>query len=75
MTTSGVCCGLAGNFGVEKGRYEVSVRIAEHDLLPALRAHPDALLLANGFSCSLQATKLADRTAISLAELLPEQHT
>ena len=34
VTTVGGCCGLAGNFGVEKGHYEVSVKVAEHDLLP-----------------------------------------
>ena len=38
VTTVGGCCGLAGNFGVEQGHYDVSVKIAEHDLLPAVRA-------------------------------------
>ncbi|HYO39734.1 MAG TPA: FAD-binding and (Fe-S)-binding domain-containing protein [Nocardioidaceae bacterium] len=37
VTRVGGCCGLAGNFGVEKGHYEVSVAVAEHDLLPAVR--------------------------------------
>ena len=59
VTTVGGCCGLAGNFGVEKGHYEVSVRIAEHDLLPAARAHPDAIVLADGFSCRTQLAELA----------------
>ena len=36
VTAVGGCCGLAGNFGVEKGHYEVSVKVAEHDLLPAV---------------------------------------
>ena len=40
VTTVGGCCGLAGNFGVEKGHYDVSVKVAEHDLLPAVRARP-----------------------------------
>ena len=70
VTTVGGCCGLAGNFGVEKGHYEVSVKVAEHDLLPAVRAHPEALVLADGFSCRTQLAELADRPAISLAELL-----
>ena len=70
MTTLGGCCGLAGNFGVEKGHYEVSVKVAEHDLLPAVAARPDALVLADGFSCRTQLAQLADRTAITLAELL-----
>jgi FAD/FMN-containing dehydrogenase/Fe-S oxidoreductase len=70
VTTVGGCCGLAGNFGVEKGHYEVSVKVAEHDLLPAVAAHPDALVLADGFSCRTQLAQLADRRAITLAELL-----
>ena len=70
VTTVGGCCGLAGNFGVEKGHYEVSVRIAEHDLLPAARAHPDAIVLADGFSCRTQLAELDGRPAVTLAELL-----
>jgi len=72
VTTLGGCCGLAGNFGVEKGHYEVSVKVAEHDLLPAVAAHPDALVLADGFSCRTQLAQLADRKAITLAELLAQ---
>ena len=76
VTTVGGCCGLAGNFGVEQGHYEVSVQVAEHDLLPAVAAHPDAVVLADGFSCRTQLAELADRRAITLAELLsdPETH-
>lgn len=70
ITTVGGCCGLAGNFGVEKGHYDVSVKVAEHDLLPAVEAHPDAVVLADGFSCRTQLAELADRQAITLAELL-----
>ena len=70
VTTVGGCCGLAGNFGVEKGHYDVSVKVAEHDLLPAVAAHPDAVVLADGFSCRTQLAQLADRKAITLAELL-----
>ncbi len=70
VTTVGGCCGLAGNFGVEQGHYEVSVKVAEHDLLPAVRARPDAVVLADGFSCRTQLAELADRRAITLAELL-----
>jgi FAD/FMN-containing dehydrogenase/Fe-S oxidoreductase len=73
VTTVGGCCGLAGNFGVEKGHYEVSVKVAEHDLLPAVAAHPDALVLADGFSCRTQLVQLADREAITLAELLADR--
>jgi Fe-S oxidoreductase len=70
VTTVGGCCGLAGNFGVEAGHYDVSVRVAEHDLLPAVAAHPDAVVLADGFSCRTQLAELTDRRAITLAELL-----
>ena len=65
VTTVGGCCGLAGNFGVEQGHYEVSVKVAEHDLLPAVRARPDAIVLADGFSCRTQLAELADRQAIT----------
>ena len=70
VTTLGGCCGLAGNFGVEKGHYDVSVKVAEHDLLPAVEAHPDAVVLADGFSCRTQLAELAGKTGITLAELL-----
>jgi Fe-S oxidoreductase len=70
VTTVGGCCGLAGNFGVERGHYEVSVKVAEHDLLPAVAAHPDAVVLADGFSCRTQLAELAGRRSITLAELL-----
>lgn len=71
VTRVGGCCGLAGNFGVEVGHYETSVAVAEHDLLPAVRAAgPDALVLADGFSCRTQLDDLADRPALHLAELL-----
>jgi len=68
----GGCCGLAGNFGVEQGHYEVSVAIAEHQLLPAVRANPNAVVLADGFSCKTQLDDLAGVRARHLAELLLE---
>ncbi len=68
------CCGLAGNFGVEKGHYDVSVAIAEHQLLPAVRAAgPDAVVLADGFSCRTQLDDLADIQALHLAQLLADE--
>jgi Fe-S oxidoreductase len=71
VTRVGGCCGLAGNFGVEKGHYEVSVAVAEHDLLPAVRAAGErAVVLADGFSCRTQLADLADVPALHLAELL-----
>ncbi|MFI6824512.1 FAD-binding and (Fe-S)-binding domain-containing protein [Micromonospora sp. NPDC050187] len=70
VTTVAGCCGLAGNFGVERGHYEVSVRVAEQNLLPALDAHPDAVVLADGFSCRTQIADLRRRPSLHLAELL-----
>lgn len=71
LRTLGGCCGLAGNFGSVTGHYDVSVAVAEHDLLPAIEAAgPDAVILADGFSCRTQVADLADRTAVTLAELL-----
>ncbi|NMR20370.1 FAD-binding oxidoreductase [Cellulomonas fimi] len=65
------CCGLAGNFGMEKGHYDVSVAVAENALLPALRdAAPGDVFLADGFSCRTQAEQLAGVAGVSLAELL-----
>ncbi len=71
VTRVGGCCGLAGSFGVERGHYEVSVAVAEHALLPAVRAAPEgAVLLADGFSCRTQLADLTGRRAVHLAELL-----
>ena len=65
------CCGLAGNFGMERGHYETSVAVAEHALLPALRGMgEDAVYLADGFSCRTQADQLAGVRGLTLAELL-----
>ena len=68
------CCGLAGNFGMEAGHYDLSVAVASHSLLPSLAAQPDAVYLADGFSCRTQATQLAGRGGVHLATLLAGQH-
>ena len=80
VQTLGGCCGLAGNFGVEAGHYDVSVAVAENELLPALRAAgPGAIVLADGFSCRKQVSDLTLLQAMTLAELLaahrPAAHT
>lgn len=69
------CCGMAGNFGVEQGHYEVSVAIAEANLLPALRAPAaERVVLADGFSCRTQIDELAPGTQPRhLAELLAQR--
>ncbi|HMO11980.1 MAG TPA: (Fe-S)-binding protein, partial [Actinotalea sp.] len=71
VTALAGCCGMAGNFGMEAGHYDVSVAVAEHSLLPALRAAaPGTVLLADGFSCRTQAEDLAAVRGVHLAQLL-----
>ena len=69
------CCGLAGNFGMEAGHYDLSVAVASHSLLPSLSAQPDAVYLADGFSCRTQAAQLAGRGGVHLATLLAGRST
>jgi Fe-S oxidoreductase len=70
LTQVGSCCGLAGNFGMERGHYEVSTAVAGTELLPAVSSAPDAVVLADGFSCRTQLTDLAARPSVHLAEFL-----
>ncbi|NDK23955.1 FAD-binding oxidoreductase [Streptomyces sp. TR1341] len=68
------CCGMAGNFGMEQGHYDLSVAVAETSLLPALRRSDEATLyMADGFSCRTQAQDLAGRAGLHLAELLADR--
>ena len=65
------CCGLAGNWGMEKGHYDVSVAVFEHDLGPAVRSAPaGAVVLADGFSCRTQLADLAGTGSMHLAQIL-----
>jgi len=65
------CCGMAGAFGFEKEKYEVSKAIGELELLPAVRRAPtDWLIVADGFSCREQIAQESDRHAFHLAEVL-----
>ena len=66
------CCGLAGNFGFERGHYDVSAACAERGLWPAARdADPDTVVLADGFSCRTQlAAGHTGREGWHLAQLL-----
>ncbi|ELS57667.1 FAD-binding and (Fe-S)-binding domain-containing protein [Streptomyces viridochromogenes] len=66
------CCGLAGNFGFEKGHYDVSMACAEAGLLPAVRDADEAtLILADGFSCRTQVEQAGTgRRPLHLAEVL-----
>ncbi len=68
------CCGLAGNFGMERGHYEMSVAVAENALLPAIRTKSRASrVLADGFSCRTQIEQLAGQPSITLSQLLAER--
>jgi len=65
------CCGLAGSFGYETGHYDVSMKVGEHALLPAVRkAGKDMVVLADGFSCRTQIEHGSGRRALHLADVL-----
>jgi Fe-S oxidoreductase len=65
------CCGMAGAFGFEKDKYEVSMKVGERVLLPAVRAAAkDVLVMADGFSCREQIAQATDRRALHLADVL-----
>jgi FAD/FMN-containing dehydrogenase/Fe-S oxidoreductase len=69
----GGCCGLAGNFGVEKGHYDVSVAVANQQLMPAVTAADHGtVVLADGFSCRTQLSDLAGTRGRHLAELIAD---
>ncbi len=65
------CCGMAGPFGFEKEKFEVSKAIAEDGLLPAIRsAGPRTILVSDGFSCREQIHQLGHAQALHFAEVL-----
>jgi Fe-S oxidoreductase len=65
------CCGMAGPFGFEAHKFEVSKAIANDGLLPAVdSAGPTTILLADGFSCREQIQQLGHKQALHFAELL-----
>lgn len=68
------CCGMAGSFGYEKEHFELSMKIGELCLLPAVRnSPPESLIVANGFSCRQQILDGTKRPALHLAEALWQQ--
>jgi Fe-S oxidoreductase len=70
-TIESSCCGMAGAFGYEKDHYDVSMRMAGRNLLPAVRsAPPDALIVADGTSCRHQIEDGAGRAAVHVARVL-----
>ncbi len=65
------CCGMAGSFGYEKEKYDVSIRAGERSLLPAVRkAGLSTFILADGFSCKEQIEQETNRHALHLAEVI-----
>jgi Fe-S oxidoreductase len=64
------CCGMAGSFGYEAAHHEVSLRMAEASLLPAVRQAPDAIVVADGTSCRQQIAFGAGREAVHVARLM-----
>lgn len=69
---AGGCCGLAGSFGFEQGKHQISMQCAEVGFLPAIRgADPRALIVADGFSCRTQLEQSGlHRGALHTAEVL-----
>jgi hypothetical protein len=65
------CCGMAGSFGFESDKYDVSIQIGERKLLPAVRkASLSTMIVADGFSCREQIAQETNREALHLAEVL-----
>lgn len=65
------CCGMAGSFGYEAEHYDISLRMAQRRLLPAIRAAgPETLIVATGLSCRQQIKHGSGRLALHPAEVL-----
>jgi FAD/FMN-containing dehydrogenase/Fe-S oxidoreductase len=68
------CCGVAGSFGYEQEHYDISMKIGNLHLLPAVKnATPETLIVANGTSCRSQIQHGAGRRALHLAEAVAKQ--
>ncbi|MGC5412627.1 hypothetical protein ACPXCX_54610, partial [Streptomyces sp. DT225] len=72
VEVSSGCCGLAGNFGMEKGHYEVSAQIARDGILARAAGHPDRRILADGYSCRTQVRDLAGLDSRHLVQVVAE---
>jgi len=71
VVESSSCCGVAGNFGFERNHFDLSLRVAEHSIAPALERAPTAPVLTDGFSCGMQVEQLQpERGSWHLAQLL-----
>ncbi len=67
------CCGMAGSFGFESDKYDVSQTLAERVLLPKVRQAPeDTVIIANGFSCREQIEQGSARRTAHIAEVIAQ---
>jgi FAD/FMN-containing dehydrogenase/Fe-S oxidoreductase len=64
------CCGMAGPFGFEKDKFDLSQKLGERVLLPAVRANTNAIIVSDGFSCCEQITQNTNARPMHLAEVL-----
>lgn len=64
------CCGMAGAFGYRRDTAEISLKMAELSLFPAIRGAPDAIIAADGFSCRHQIKDGTGRQALHVARIL-----
>jgi Fe-S oxidoreductase len=65
------CCGMAGSFGFERDKYDVSIAVGERKLLPEVRQAPlSTVIMADGFSCREQIAQETKRHALHLAEVI-----
>jgi Fe-S oxidoreductase len=70
-TIAGTCCGMADAFGYEAQHYDVSVKMAELDLLPAIRAAVEHdLIVADGTSCRHQIADTTERRGLHAVQVL-----
>jgi Fe-S oxidoreductase len=69
------CCGMAGSFGYEAAHLEVSMRMAELSLLPAVRAAKEAIVVADGTSCRHQIADGAQVVAYHAAQVMAAHMT
>jgi FAD/FMN-containing dehydrogenase/Fe-S oxidoreductase len=72
QTVQTSCCGMAGSFGYEAEHYDVSMKMAEANLLPAVRSNPEAILVADGTSCRHQIADGTGRQAVHVARVLEQ---
>ena len=70
-TVESSCCGMAGSFGYDADTIDVSLKMGELSLLPAVRKSAgDALIVADGTSCRHQIHDGAERDALHVARVL-----